>query len=75
MLARHEIGDERFSALGWGSVILIAALAPGLPLEYVTLAFVGYGAITFNSLAKTQGWEVKNLVVGVEAGRGQQARA
>jgi MFS family permease len=41
------------AAIGWGVAIIAAALAPTLPLEYVTLLFVGYGSITFNSLAKT----------------------
>ena len=30
-----------------------AAAAPNLPLELAALVFVGYGSITFNSLAKT----------------------
>jgi MFS family permease len=42
-----------FAAVGWGVAIAAAALAPTQPLEYVALAFVGYGSITFNSLAKT----------------------
>ena len=42
-----------FAAIGWGVAITAAALAPTRPLEYVALAFVGYGSITFNSLAKT----------------------
>jgi MFS family permease len=33
--------------------ITAAALAPTLTIEYVTLLFVGYGSITFNTLAKT----------------------
>src|SRR5260370_17711735 len=33
--------------------ILAAALAPNMPLELAGMAFVGYGSITFNSLAKT----------------------
>lgn len=41
------------SAIGWGTAITVAAFAPSLPVEYATLVFVGYGSITFNSLAKT----------------------
>lgn len=42
-----------FAAIGWGIAITAAALAPTLRTEYVALLFVGYGSITFNSLAKT----------------------
>src|SRR6201994_765212 len=41
------------AAIGWGIALLAAALAPSLPLELVTMLFVGYGSITFNSFAKT----------------------
>lgn len=41
------------AATGWGVAILAAALAPTFALELAALVFVGYGAITFNSLAKT----------------------
>jgi MFS family permease len=41
------------SAIGWGIAILLAAVAPTMPLELVALVFVGYGSITFNSMAKT----------------------
>jgi MFS family permease len=41
------------AAIGWGTAILAAAVAPDLPLELVALLFVGYGSITFNSMAKT----------------------
>jgi MFS family permease len=41
------------AAIGWGVAILAAAVAPSLPLELAALVFVGYGSITFNSLAKT----------------------
>jgi MFS family permease len=41
------------AAIGWGIAILAAAAAPTLPVELAALAFVGYGSITFNSLAKT----------------------
>jgi MFS family permease len=41
------------AAIGWGIAILAAAAAPNLTIELVTMLFVGYGSITFNSLAKT----------------------
>jgi len=41
------------AAIGGGAAITVAALAPTLPVEYVALLFVGYGSISFNSLAKT----------------------
>jgi MFS family permease len=41
------------AAIGWGVAILAAAAAPNMPLELAALLFVGYGSITFNSLAKT----------------------
>ncbi len=41
------------AAIGWGIAILAAAAAPNLALELVAMVFVGYGSITFNSLAKT----------------------
>jgi MFS family permease len=41
------------AAIGWGVAILAASAAPTLPLELVAMLFVGYGSITFNSLAKT----------------------
>lgn len=41
------------AALGWGTSITLAALAPTLWSEYVILVFVGYGSVTFNALAKT----------------------
>jgi MFS family permease len=41
------------AAIGWGLAILAAAAAPDMPLELAALVFVGYGSITFNSLAKT----------------------
>jgi len=42
-----------FAAIGWGVAILAAAAAPSLALELVAMLFVGYGSISFNSLAKT----------------------
>lgn len=41
------------SAIGWGISITAASLAWSLPVEFVFLLFVGYGSVTFNSLAKT----------------------
>lgn len=41
------------AAVGWGIAILAAAAAPTMALELAALVFVGYGSITFNSLAKT----------------------
>ena len=41
------------AAIGWGAAITAAAFAPTMPLEYAALVFVGYGSISFNSLAKT----------------------
>ena len=41
------------AAIGWGIAILAAAVAPTLMLELAALVFVGYGSITFNSMAKT----------------------
>ena len=41
------------AAVGWGIAILAAAVAPNMAIELVALVFVGYGSITFNSLAKT----------------------
>jgi MFS family permease len=41
------------SSIGWGLAILAASVAPNLPAEYALMLVVGYGSITFNSLAKT----------------------
>jgi MFS family permease len=41
------------AAIGWGIAILAAAVAPSFALELAALVFVGYGSITFNTLAKT----------------------
>jgi MFS family permease len=51
--ARVRARGLSLAAIGWGIAILAAALAPSLPLELVALLFVGYGSITFNSMAKT----------------------
>jgi MFS family permease len=52
---RGEVRSVSLSvaAVGWGVSITAAALAPNLPIEYLLLVFVGYGSISFNSLAKT----------------------
>ncbi|SFE07401.1 Predicted arabinose efflux permease, MFS family [Actinacidiphila alni] len=42
-----------WAGIGWGLAILAAAVAPNLGWELVALPFVGYAAITFNSLSKT----------------------
>src|SRR5262249_44754275 len=41
------------AAIGWGAAITVAGLAPTLTVELIALVFVGYGSITFNSIAKT----------------------
>lgn len=41
------------ASVGWGIAITAAALAPTLAVEFGTMVFVGYGSITFNSMAKT----------------------
>jgi MFS family permease len=41
------------ASIGWGVAISAAALAPTLAIEFGTMVFVGYGSITFNSMAKT----------------------
>ena len=41
------------ASIGWGIAILLAAFSPSLPLELAALLLVGYGSITFNSMAKT----------------------
>jgi len=41
------------AATGWGIAILAASLAPNMLVELAAMAFVGYGSITFNALAKT----------------------
>src|SRR3984957_13662852 len=53
--SRQNPGARALSvaAIGWGIAILAAALAPTLALELAALVFVGYGSITFNSMAKT----------------------
>jgi MFS family permease len=47
---RHSLA---IASIGWGAAISVAALAPDLPVEFAALLFVGYGSVSFNSLAKT----------------------
>jgi len=49
----HSIRSLAISVTVWGALIIAASLAPNVPIEYVLIAFVGSGAITFNSAAKT----------------------
>jgi MFS family permease len=53
--SRREVSRRGLSvaAIGWGIAITVAALAPDLPVEFAALLFVGYGSVSFNSLAKT----------------------
>jgi MFS family permease len=41
------------SSIGWGLAILAASVAPNLWTEYALMLVVGYGSVSFNSLAKT----------------------
>jgi len=41
------------SSIAWGLAIVAAALAPTLRIDYAVLLLVGYGSISFNSMAKT----------------------
>jgi MFS family permease len=52
---RVHIGSRAlaWSSLGWGAAIIAAAAAPTLYIELGLLVLVGYGTISFNSLAKT----------------------
>jgi MFS family permease len=53
--SRSQVGRRglAIAAVGWGIAITAAAVAPNLVTEYIALVFVGYGSISFNSLAKT----------------------
>ena len=51
--SRPRASSLPLAAIGWGIAILLAAMAPTMPLELAALVFVGYGSITFNSMAKT----------------------
>jgi MFS family permease len=52
---RTRIGPRSlaWSAIGWGLATLAASAAPSLATELMLLVVVGYGTISFNSLAKT----------------------
>jgi predicted MFS family arabinose efflux permease len=50
---KHSVRSLAVSAGLWGVVILLATVAPTLPLECVAIAVVGSAAVTFNSAAKT----------------------
>jgi MFS family permease len=41
------------AATGFGTVTLLAALAPNLPLELLALAFVGWGSVSFLALGNS----------------------
>jgi MFS family permease len=53
--SREEVSRRGLAvaSIGWGAAITVAALAPDLPVEFAALLFVGYGSVSFNSLAKT----------------------
>jgi predicted MFS family arabinose efflux permease len=53
--SRKEVTQRSLAvaSIGWGAAITVAALAPDLPVEFAALVFVGYGSVSFNSLAKT----------------------
>jgi MFS family permease len=51
--SRLTLAGLSVAAVGWGAAITAAALAPSLIVEYLLLIVVGYGGVTFNSLAKT----------------------
>jgi MFS family permease len=51
--SRLTLAGLSVAAVGWGVAITAAALAPSLMIEYLLLIVVGYGGVTFNSLAKT----------------------
>ncbi len=53
--ARGKIGLRplALAAGGFGTALALATLAPSLPLELVALAFVGWGSISFMSMANS----------------------
>jgi MFS family permease len=53
--SRKEVSQRSLAvaSIGWGAAITVAALAPDLAVEFAALVFVGYGSVSFNSLAKT----------------------
>jgi MFS family permease len=50
---RSSVRLLAISAMLWGALIVAAALAPTLPIEFAVLVLVGSAAVTFNSSAKT----------------------
>jgi MFS family permease len=56
LAARRQTQNTRslaVSAIIWGTLIIAAAVSPSLPIAFILLAFVGAGAVTFNSATKT----------------------
>jgi MFS family permease len=53
--ARGQIGLRPmvFASFGFGAVIMFAALAPTLPIEFVALMMVGYGSVSFLAMANS----------------------
>lgn len=49
-LVARDLGK---AAIGWGIAIFAAAAAPSLVVELIALLVVGYGSISFNSIART----------------------
>ena len=41
------------ASFGFGAVILVAAIAPTLPIEFVALGMVGFGSVTFLAMANS----------------------
>ncbi|WP_051267464.1 MFS transporter [Nakamurella lactea] len=50
---RPSVRSIAVSAIQWGAVIIVAALAPTFAVLLISLALVGVGTVTFNSAAKT----------------------
>jgi MFS family permease len=50
---RITVRSLSVSAVIWGALILAAAAAPTIGIAFVVIAFVGLGAVTFNSAGKT----------------------
>jgi len=53
--ARGKIGTRPLviAAGGFGVALTLATIAPSLPLELVALAFVGWGSVSFMSMANS----------------------
>ncbi|MFI5952272.1 MFS transporter [Cryptosporangium sp. NPDC051539] len=50
---RSRAAAMSVAAIGWGVAITAAAVAPAFWVVLLTMLFVGYGSISFNSIAKT----------------------